>query len=189
MMPTLPRSFQEQFKRKKISYSKCEHLAGTYVMSGISNTVSNSSNDSTSVISEIFRVYESSQLIYCGVDRTNRGNDGYTLLFNSSLIAKEAADVLRGDWDGVNAVTVHQPKVVIIRYDDSLVVEYAGESVKLELREREIEFYQQGQYCFLNQLTMHPKTKARSGKSIIVSELMMKALEGEMERGPVEFPV
>lgn len=158
-------------------------------MSEISNTVSNSSNDSTSVISELFRAYESSQLIYCGVDRTNRGNDSYTLLFNSSLIAKEAADVLRGDWDGGNAATVHQPKVVIIRHDDSLVVEYAGESLKLELGEREIEFCQKGQYCFLNQLTIDPKTKARSGRSIILTEKMMKALEGEAERTPVEFPL
>lgn len=156
-------------------------------MSQISNEFPVSASDSTSVISELFRVYESSQIIYCGLDRTNRGNDGYTLLFNSSLIAKEAANVLRGDWDGRNAVTVHQPKVVIIRHDDSLVVEYAGESVKLELREREIEFCQQGQYCFLNQLTMPPKAKAHSGKSMIVSELMMKALEGEWERVPTEF--
>ena len=74
-----------------------------------------------------------------------------------------------------------QPKVVA-HYENSLVVEYAGESVKLELREREIEFCRQGQYCFLNQLTMPPKAKAHSGKSMIVSELMMKALEGEWER-------
>lgn len=156
-------------------------------MSQISNEFPNSASDSTSVISELFRVYELSQLIYCGLSRANQTSDGKTLLFNSSLVAKEAADVLRGDWDGSNAVTVRQYDVVAVREDDSLVVEYAGESVKLELREREIEFCQQGQYCFLNQLTMPPKAKAHSGKSMIVSELMMKALEGEWERVPIEF--
>lgn len=151
-------------------------------MSQISNEFPNSASDSTSVFSELFRAYELSQIIYCGLDRTNRGNDGKTLLFNSSLIAKEAANVLRGDWDGLNAVTVHQPKVVA-HYENSLIVEYAGESVKLELREREIEFCRQGQYCFLNQLTMPLKAKAHGGgKSMIISELMMKALEGEMEK-------
>lgn len=67
------------------------------------------------------------------------------------------------------------------------MVEYAGESVKLDSRE-ENKFCQQGQYCFLNQLSMHSKTQARSSKSIIVSELMMQALKGELKRVSVEFP-
>ncbi len=104
-------------------------------MSQVSNEFPVSASDSTSVISELFRVYESSQIIYCGLDRTNQTSDGKTLLFNSSLVAKEAADVLRGHWDGSNAVTVRQYDVVAVREDDSLVVEYAGESVKLELQQ------------------------------------------------------
>lgn len=156
-------------------------------MCQISNTASNSASDSVLFFSEFLRFCELSQLIYCGVDRANRDNDGYTLLFSLALAAKEAADVLRGDWDGLNAVTIRQYNIVTIREDNSLVVEYAGESVKLDSRE-EIEFCQQGQYCFVNQLTMHPKTKARSGRSIIVTEKMIKALEGEMQRVPVEFP-
>lgn len=149
----------------------------------ISNTVLNSASDSALFFSELLRLCGSNQLICCGVDRANRDNDGYTLLFNSSLAAKEAADVLRGDWDSVNATTVRQYDVVTIREDDSIVVEYAGESVKLN-SSKEIEFCQQGQYCFVNQLLTD---KARNSKSIIVTEKIMKAIGGELKRVPV-FP-
>ncbi len=70
---------------------------------------------------------------HCGLSSADRDNNIYTLLFNSLLTAKEAADVLHGDWDGINAVTICQSDVVTIREDDSLVVENAGKSVKLEL--------------------------------------------------------
>ncbi len=157
-------------------------------MSQVSNTVTNSSSDSTLVFSELFRFCESSQLIYCGIDTSNRGNGGKTLLFNSSSVAQEAADVLRGEWDGRNAVTLRQHKVVTIREDDSIVVEYAEESVELDLKEGEIEYCQKGQYCYINKLSMRPKTKASKGRSIILSEKIMQTLEGLWELGLLEFP-
>ena len=150
-------------------------------MSQIFNEVPNSASDSTLVFSEFLRLYEASQLVYCGVDRTNQTSDGKTLLFNSSSVAKEAADVLRGDWDGSNAVTVRQYDVVAVREDNSLVIEYAGESVKLDSRE-EIEFCEQGQYCYVNKLSRRSQTKAGSGRSIILTEKMMQTLEAEWER-------
>ena len=146
-------------------------------MSQISNMVPNSASDSTLVFSDLLRSYESSQLIYCGLSIVNQDNN--TLLFNSALVAKEAAYMLLGNWDGVNAVTIR-------RYD-SITVQTAVELVKLELgQEEQIDFCQQGQYCFVNQLSMDPKTKARSGKSIILGEKLMKALEGEWERVHIE---
>ncbi len=148
-------------------------------MSQISNMVPNSASDSTLVFSDLLRSYESSQLIYCGLSRANQTSGGKTLLFDSALVAKEAAYILLGNWDGVNAVTIR-------RYD-SIAVQAAVELVKLELgQEEQIDFCQQGQYCFFNQLSMDPKTKARSGKSIILGEKLMKALEGEWERVPIE---
>lgn len=152
------------------------------------NTVSNSPNDSSSFFSELLRSCESSQRIYCGVARDSQEEKGYTLLFNSSTLAKEAADVLRGDWDGLNAVTIRQYKVVAIHEDDFIVVENGVESVKFELKEREIEYCQQGQFCYINTLSMRPQTKANSGRSIVLSEKIMQALEGEWERTSLEFP-
>lgn len=157
-------------------------------MSQVSNTVTNSSSDSTLFFRSFLDGCELGQLIYCGVDRTNQDKDGYTLLFNSSSVAKEAADVLRGDWDGSNAVTVRQYDVVAVREDNCLVVEYAGGEVKLDSRE-EIEFCQKGQYCYINKLSRRSQTKARSGRSIILTEKMMQALEGEWERTNVELPI
>lgn len=157
-------------------------------MSQVSNTVTNSSSDSISFFLQLLRSCEQSQMIYCGVDSTNRDKGSYTLFFNSSSVAKEAADVLRGDWDGTNAVTIRQYEVVAIREDNSIVVEYADEAVKFELKEQEIEYCQQGQFCYINTLSMRPKTKASSGKSIILSEKIMQTLEGLWERTSVELP-
>ncbi len=107
-------------------------------------------------------------------------------MFNSSLAAQEAADVLCGEWDGMNAVTIRQGKVVAIHQDDSIVVENGVDSVKFELGEREIEYCRQGQFCYINELSRHSQTKA--GKSIILSEKIMQTLEGLWGLTSVEFP-
>lgn len=99
-------------------------------------------------------------------------SDRSTILFNSALVAREAAYVLRGEWDGVNAVIVAQP--------DFAATKTAVELLKLELGQ-EIEFCHNGERCPLPELLqtpihLHLLDRPRSGKSILLSGYLIQAL-------------
>lgn len=110
---------------------------------------------------------------------TYKGNAGkVTLLFSSTWAAKELAYMLRGDWDGVNAVTIYQP--------DSIAVKNALDLLKLELGQEEIEFCHVGECCsvlLFPSITPFSNTP-RSGKSVMTAELvlLMQAMERYSKR-------
>lgn len=111
-----------------------------------------------------------------------KGNTGkVTLLFSSTLAAREAAYMLRSDWDGVNAATIYQP--------DAVAVQNALALLKLELGEEQVEFCHPGKRCYLpgkeQQLLM--TGECRSGKSLIVAELLIEALWKELPPPIVTF--
>lgn len=104
---------------------------------------------------------------------TEQNTGKLTILFSSALVAKEAAYMLRSNWDGVNAVTIRQP--------DSTAIHNAVDLLKLELGREQIEFCKTGECCYLlekeQQILM---TKECSSKSLVFAELLMQALSGEM---------
>ena len=99
---------------------------------------------------------------------TCRGDAGkVTLLFSSALAARELAYLLRGDWDGVNAVTIYQP--------DAVAVKNALALLKLELGQEEVNYCYAGEDCSV--LVLPPSqifSTARSGKSVLMAEFLMQ---------------
>lgn len=95
-----------------------------------------------------------------------------TILFSSAVAARELAYMLRGDWDGVNAVIIYQP--------DAIAVKNALDLLRLELGQEEVEYCQAGERCTLLIFPSIPLfSKARSGKSVLMAEflLLQEALE------------
>ena len=93
------------------------------------------------------------------------------LLFSSARLAREAAYMLRGDWDGVNAVTVNEP--------DPLAVHNVLELLLLELGLIEVECCQSGEYCYLpKEEQINGSTSPNDRKEILMAELLMQSLEG-----------
>ena len=86
-----------------------------------------------------------------------------TMLFSSVLAAREVAYMLRGDWDGVNAVTIYQP--------DAVVVQTAFALLKLELGLDEVNYCHPGEDCSV--LILPPiQITTRSGKSVLMAEFL-----------------
>lgn len=104
-----------------------------------------------------------------------------TILFSSPLAAREGAYMLRGDWDGVNGVTIYQPDAVAVRNALALL--------KLELGSGQVEFCHAGDCCYLpgkeQQLLM--TGECCYGKSLIVTELLIEALWEELTPPIVTF--
>ena len=99
---------------------------------------------------------------------TSRGGAGkITLLFGSALAAREVAYMMRGDWDGLNAVTIYQP--------DAVAVKNALALLKLELGLEEVNYCHAGEDCSV--LVLPPIqvfSTARSGKSVLMAEFLMQ---------------
>ncbi|PSB27623.1 hypothetical protein [Chlorogloea sp. CCALA 695] len=99
---------------------------------------------------------------------TCKGNAGkVTLLFGSALVAREVAYMLRGDWDGLNAVTIYQPDMVAVKNALALL--------KLELGLEEVNYCHAREYCSV--LVLPPIqifSTARSGKSVLMAEFLMQ---------------
>ena len=95
---------------------------------------------------------------------TSRGGAGtITMLFSSVLAAREVAYMLRGDWDGVNAVTIYQP--------DAVAVQTALALLKLELGLEEVNYCHPGEDCSV--LILPPiQITTRSGKSVLMAEFL-----------------
>lgn len=104
--------------------------------------------------------------------------DKVTLLFSSTWVARELAYMLRGDWDGVSAVTIYQP--------DSVALQNALALLKLELGQEKTEFCHAGEYCsvlLFPSITPFYNTP-RSGKSVMMAEylLLLQALQRYSKR-------
>lgn len=93
-----------------------------------------------------------------------------TLLFSSALAAREMAYMLRGDWDGVNAVTVYQP--------DAVAVQNALDLLLLELGQEEVECCHARECCAL----VLPSIALSNSSLILTAELLMPALERYRDR-------
>ncbi len=96
-----------------------------------------------------------------------------TMLFSSALAAREIAYMLRGDWDGLNAVTIYQP--------DAVAVQNALALLKLELGLEEVNYCQLGECCSV--LVIPPIqlfSATRSGKSVLMAEFLKQfsSMEG-----------
>ncbi len=124
-------------------------------------------------------LHESPSLFLLSASRRDAGK--ITLLFSSALAAREGAYMLRGDWDGVNAVTIYQPDVVAVQNTLALL--------KLELGKELVEFCHTGDYCYLpgkeQQLLL--TGECRSGKSLMVAELLIEAFWQELPPPIVTF--
>lgn len=124
-------------------------------------------------------LHESPSLFLLSAFRGDAGK--ITMLFSSALVAREVAYMLRGDWDGLNAVTIHQPDVVAIQNALALL--------KLELGKEQVEFCHAGEDCYLpgkeQQLLL--TGECRSGKSLMVAELLIEALWEELPPPIVTF--
>ena len=106
--------------------------------------------------------------------------DNLTILFSSAIAAKEAAYILRSNWDCVNAVNIHQP--------DLIAIHNAVELLKLELGQEQVEFCETGECCYLlekEQQILMPEEC--SNKSLVVAELIRQALS-ELPTIPFDFP-
>ncbi len=102
--------------------------------------------------------------------RTPRASESI-LLFSSTRSAREAAYMLRSNWDSVNAVTVNEP--------DPIAVHNVLELLKLELGLEEVECCQNGEYCFLpNKEQTNGATSPDDSKAVLIMELIMQGLEG-----------
>ena len=95
-----------------------------------------------------------------------------TMLFSSAVAAREVAYMMRGDWDGLNAVTIYQP--------DAVAVLNALALLKLELGLEEVNYCHAGEDCSV--LVLPPIqifSTARSGKSVLMAEFLMQfSVEG-----------
>ena len=88
-----------------------------------------------------------------------------TMLFSSALAAREVAYMMRGDWDGLNAVTIHQP--------DVLAIQNALALLKLELGLEEVNYCYAGEDCSV--LVLPPIqvfSTNRSGKSVLMADFL-----------------
>ena len=93
------------------------------------------------------------------------------LLFSSALVAREAAYMLRSNWDGVNAVTVDEL--------DPTAVHNVLELLLLELGTPEVDCCQNGEYCYLpNDERTNGSTLPNYSKAILFEQLLMQCLEG-----------
>lgn len=101
---------------------------------------------------------------------SKRNAQKLTMLFSSALAARELAYMLRGDWDGLNAVTVYQP--------DAVAVQTALALLKLELGLEEVNYCQPGEDCSV--LILPPlQITTRSGKSVLMAEFLRQfSVEG-----------
>lgn len=91
------------------------------------------------------------------------------LLFSSVLAAKEAAYMLRSNWDGVNAVTVDEL--------DSIAVHNVLELLLLELG-ADVDCCQSGEYCYLpNKEQINESASLGNNKEILFEELLMQGLK------------
>lgn len=88
-----------------------------------------------------------------------------TLLFGSALVAREIAYILRGDWDGVNAVTIYQP--------DAVAVQNALDLLLLELGQEEVECCHARESCAL----VLPSIAPLNSSLILTAKLLMQAIE------------
>ena len=115
-------------------------------------------------------LHESPSLFLLPVFRREAGK--ITMLFSSVLAAREVAYMLRGDWDGLNAVTIYQP--------DAVAVLNALALLKLELGLEEVNYCHAGEDCSV--LVLPPIqvfSTARSGKSVLMAEFLMQfSMEG-----------
>jgi hypothetical protein len=96
-------------------------------------------------------------------------------LFSSARSAKEAAYMLRSNWDGVSAVTINEP--------DPIAIHNVLELLKLELGLIEVECCQSGEYCYLPKgerinASVSPGNSKEISKEILMAELLMQSLEG-----------
>ena len=106
-------------------------------------------------------LHESPSLFLLPVFRREAGK--ITMLFSSVLAAREVAYMLRGDGDGVNAVTIYQP--------DAVAVQTALALLKLELGLEEVNYYHPGEDCSV--LILPPiQITTRSGKSVLMAEFL-----------------
>ena len=115
-------------------------------------------------------LHESPSLFLLSASRRDAGK--ITMLFSSVLAAREVAYMLRGDWDGLNAVTIYQP--------DTVAVLNALALLKLELGQEEVNYCHTGEDCSI--LVLPPIqlfSTTRSGKSVLMAEFLMQfSMEG-----------
>ena len=106
-------------------------------------------------------LHESPSLFLLSASRRDAGK--ITMLFSSVLAAREVAYMMRGDWDGVNAVTIYQP--------DAVAVQTALALLKLELGLEEVNYCHPGENCSV--LILPPiQITTRSGKSVLMAEFL-----------------
>lgn len=104
--------------------------------------------------------------LHFGIPRLNRS----TILFSSSLVAREVAYVLRGEWDGVNAVILHQPDFTAINTTVKLL--------ELQLGQK-IEFCRNQESCCFRddrQIHLYLDDRPRAGKSILLTEFLIQEI-------------
>ncbi len=109
-------------------------------------------------------LHESPSLFLLSASREEAGK--ITMLFSSALAAREAAYMLHSDWDGLNAVTIHQPDVVAVQNTLALL--------RLELGLEEVNYCHAGEDCSI--LVLPPIqvfSTTRSGKSVLMAEFLM----------------
>lgn len=129
-------------------------------MSRKSNPVPNISSES---VGELTRLLRLTPVFDCSLFIVERDSDLITILFNSTSVAREVAFTLRGSWDELNSVVIHQP--------DRVAVQNALALVKLELGLREeVEYCTVGE-CYLleNRGGMRIFGSARAGKSVMLA--------------------
>ena len=126
------------------------------------------SQSSANIFSNL--LHESPSLFLLSASGRDAGK--ITMLFSSALAAREVAYMLRGDWDGLNAVTIYQP--------DAVAVLNALALLKLELGQEEVNYCYAGEDCSV--LVLPPSqifSTARSGKSVLMAEFLMQfSMEG-----------
>lgn len=96
--------------------------------------------------------------------------NGSSILFSSPLVAREAAYILRGEWDGLNAVILHQT--------DTTAINTTVQLLELELGQK-IEFCRNQEFCCFRddpQIHLYLDDRPRAGKSILLTESLIQAI-------------
>lgn len=128
--------------------------------------INSAPNISSESFAELIKILRATTVF--NFDLSNIDSNLITVLFASSIAARETAYMLRGEWDGLNAVTIFQPDLVAIHNALALV--------KLELGLEEVEYCRVGECCSLaNKGAMHLFEQTKSGKSKMLADFFVDA--------------
>lgn len=123
-------------------------------------------NISSESITELITILSATTMYSCSLSMPEIDSDRINIMFASLVAAREVAYILRGDWDGLNAVTIYQP--------DAVAIHNALALVKLDLGLEEVEYCTAGECCLLeNKGAMRVFEGTRSGKSIMLADFFV----------------